>query len=68
MQTYLTRSSSLHRVLLLIDLTTGVLASDRMLLDLLVEQTQTVTLCLTKADKVKPAQIQTTAMQSVESL
>ena len=53
METYLNKSSSLHRVLLLIDLTTGVQDSDKMLLDKLTERTKTVSIVLTKADKVK---------------
>ena len=55
METYLNKSSSLHRVLLLIDLTTGVQDSDKMLLDMLIEKTKTktVSIVLTKAEKVK---------------
>lgn len=57
METYLYKSAALHRVLLLIDINTGVQPSDQMLLDLLVEKTKTVTLVLTKADKMKPKYI-----------
>ncbi len=57
METYLYKSAALHRILLLIDLNTGVQPSDQMLLDLLVEKTKTVTLVLTKADKMKPKYI-----------
>ena len=38
MESYLQKSSSLHRVMLLIDSTTGVQASDKQLLDMLVER------------------------------
>lgn len=54
MQRYLTESTSLHRVCLLVDLHSGLMESDAQLLDMLIEQTHTVTLVLTKADKVKP--------------
>ena len=53
METYLHKSKSLHRILLLIDINTGVQASDNMLLDLLVEKSKPVSLVLTKSDKMK---------------
>jgi len=37
METYLTNSSSLHRVMLLVDLTTGLQESDKMVLDMLID-------------------------------
>lgn len=37
MEVYLNKASSLHRVLLLIDLSAGVQDSDKMLLDMLIE-------------------------------
>lgn len=38
MELYLHKASSLHRIMLLIDATTGVQASDKMLLDILVDK------------------------------
>lgn len=59
METYLHNSPSLHRILLLIDINTGVQASDSMLLDLLVDKTKPVSLVLTKADKMKAKYVMT---------
>ena len=59
METYLHNSPSLHRILLLIDINTGVQASDSMLLDLLVDKTRPVSLVLTKADKMKAKYVMT---------
>ena len=60
METYLQNSKSLHRILLLIDINTGVQASDNMLLDLLVEKSKPVSLVLTKSDKMKAKHVQKT--------
>lgn len=68
MELYLQKSSSLHRVLLLIDATTGVQSSDKMLLDMLVERQKLVTLVLTKTDKVKPTRVQPTCLSAIEEL
>lgn len=54
MDIYLTKTTSLHRVLLLVDLGTGLQSSDEQLLDFLCEKTIMVNLVLTKSDKVKP--------------
>lgn len=60
MDIYLHHSPSLHRILLLIDINTGIQESDKMLLDLLVEKSKTVSLVLTKSDRMKAKHIQTT--------
>lgn len=68
METYLHQSASLHRVAILIDLTTGVQDSDKMLLDLLIEKTKTITLILTKVDKVKAQHVQTNTESVISDL
>jgi len=68
MEIYLTRASSVHRVMLLVDLTTGLQESDSLVLDMLVEQTRPVTLVLTKADKVKPKYVLPQAKSVIEAV
>jgi ribosome biogenesis GTP-binding protein YsxC/EngB len=68
MDTYLRTSTSLHRVMLLIDLTTGLMDNDKLLADVLCERTKTVTLVFTKVDKVKPAAVLDKAQSAVKEL
>ena len=53
MQIYLMSSSSLQRVMLLVDLSVGLQDSDKLLMDTLTESSQPFTLVLTKVDKIK---------------
>ena len=68
MEIYLTKSASLHRVMQLIDLSTGVQESDLMLLDLLCEHTKPFTIVLTKADKVKSKFVEKNAQQVIDTV
>ncbi len=68
MDIYLNKASSLHRVLLLIDLSAGVQDSDKMLLDMLIEQHKTVSLVLTKVDKVKSTHVKEEMMKVINKV
>ena len=52
MMNYLTKSSGLHRAIMLIDAEIGFQDSDKMLIDMLIDLNQIYMLVLTKADKV----------------
>lgn len=53
MMAYLMKSTSLQRVMLLIDLNVGLQPSDELLMDMLTDSHKQYTLVLTKVDKIK---------------
>ena len=53
MMQYLTESTKLHRVVMLIDIKAGMQDSDKLLVDMLTELNKIFMVVLTKADKVK---------------
>ena len=53
MMQYLTESTKLHRVVMLIDIKAGMQDSDKLLVDMLTELDKIFMVVLTKADKVK---------------
>ena len=57
MEIYLTKSSTLHRAMLLIDCNVGIQDSDRLLLEMLMTNRRLFSIILTKCDKVKPNHI-----------
>jgi GTP-binding protein len=57
METYLRHSECLHRVVMLIDIQVGLMDSDKMLVDMLSNTSRPCMIVLTKADKVKDAEI-----------
>ena len=57
MECYLRKSMMLHRVILLIDIKVGLMDSDKMLLEMLSDRQRPAMVVLTKADKVKDADI-----------
>lgn len=48
---------SLHRVIVLVDISVGLMDSDKMLIEMLTEQHKPFLIVLTKADKVKDKEI-----------
>ena len=57
MEIYLKKSSFLHRVVILIDSTVGLMDSDKMLMDMLTESHRPFFIVLTKADKLKDGEV-----------
>ena len=58
MMQYLTESTKLHRVVMLIDIKAGMQDSDKLLVDMLTELNKIFIVVLTKADKVKASQLE----------
>ena len=57
MELYLREATSLHRVILLVDLTAGLTAKDKQLMDVLTDTSKPFILVITKCDKVKSKQV-----------
>ena len=53
MEEYLRNSPSVHRSMLLLDLNTGILPADRLIMNTLVDTMKPFSVILTKVDKVK---------------
>jgi GTP-binding protein EngB required for normal cell division len=53
MECYLNEARSMHRILLLIDLNTGVTDQDKLIMDVLSDTSKPYNLILTKIDKLK---------------
>ena len=50
---YISEASSLHRIFVLVDAVAGIQESDKLLMDVLTDQTKPFNIVLTKADRLK---------------
>jgi len=58
MMIYMRKSVQIHRCLMLIDLSVGLLDNDKMLIEMLVEMSKQYMLILTKTDRVKAKNVE----------
>jgi GTP-binding protein len=66
MEIYLNEALSLHKVIVLVDLNSGLQSSDKSLMDVLIDMNQPFSLVLTKADKCKSKFVYSNAEKAID--
>ena len=68
METYLRDAQSLHRIVLLIDMTSGIQQTDQALIDILIDKQTPINIVMTKSDKVASKFIKQKTIETIEHL
>lgn len=68
MEMYLRDAKSLHRVVMLVDMTSGIQQTDQALIDILIDKQTPINLVMTKSDKCPSKYIKQTTLETIDKL
>lgn len=68
MELYLRDSQSLHRIIMLIDMTAGIQHTDQQLIDILIDKQTPINIVMTKSDKLPSKFLLSQTQATIETL
>lgn len=68
MEMYLRDAESLHRIIMLIDMTAGIQNTDQSLIDILIDKQTPINIVMTKSDKLSSKFLEQKTRETIDAL